>query len=1003
MPSTGDDASLRRQWAGECPECGTTIEAETWTIVDGERRQDLVRALVEGRLQSARCSCCGHEAELDSELLVWRSGVFPQLVYVPSRAGTASLEAARQEAEQLCENLRERTGHDPALAGHLEVCLATPSALAEVLTRDVIADVDAHERGTLGADASEFYRRVLVNISRARAAADDAREQARAEAAEGSPEWVAATHELALALLERRTGDQESNLERAIALLRDLLRFRNRESTPREWADIQMNLGIAYRRRLAGAHADNLELALYSYRQAMEVLQAERDRLALANLECNMSAALLQRVYGDKTANHNEALTLARRSAPTVDAEGPAIAAGVAWLTLGNVLLQGTGPKSELDEAERYLRKSIDRYRTARQPLKAGMVALSLAAAIERRDASQRPEAIGVLRAALADLPATLAPVERARVRHNLGQLLLAEASAKPADEAFEEGTGHLRESLETLTPAAHPDDAREVARELGEALAEAGEWDLAAEAFGTALQAADRLYRAAVLGRAREHELNESGRLHHAAAYARAQAGDLDGAVESLERGRALWAASALDAAGALSRLAEKLTPAERERLEAARRELSQVDSLERSDVFIDSPAAGPGREALTQRALAAAAEVEALGARLGIDGQQTNPAGIARQLGGGEGLVYLTTTRWGSLVLIVTAERVSPVWCGALRSAELLDAVAGEKEGSSYLSAVLLDPQELESGIDAVLEVIRPGLLEPLAEALAELEIDPVALVPTGALGLIPLHAFAELDSNPVQTEISYTPSAAVRNTARARAAERSHGSGFVAAANPLPNEQPLPFAVAEADSIAEAFGGGRVLSEFDASKQEVLRAIAGAAYVHLGCHGRFELKRPLTSHLELAGGTVLTLHELLDKGGLDGVRLVSAFACNSGIAQFDRAPDEVLGFATAFLRAGAAGAIVTMWSVQDLPAALFSTRLYARLLAGETPARALASARSWLRQATNHELADWLETFPSLSATTSIWCAQVRKQPRSEPFQHPLHWAPYVLVGA
>jgi CHAT domain-containing protein len=972
-------------------------------MIDGVRRPDLVRGLVEGTLQSTRCSCCGYEAEFSSELLIWRSGAFPQLVYIPSRAGMASLEAAGQEAEQLCESLRERTEHNPALAGHLEVCLATPSALAEVLTRDVMADVDAHQRGTLDADTSESYRRVLVNISRARAAADDARKQARAEAAEGSPEWVAATRALALALLERRSGDQESNLEKAIALHRDLLRFRDRESTPREWADIQTNLGIAYRRRLGGTHADNLELALYSYRQAMEVLQADRDRLALANLECSMSATFLQRVYGDKTANYDEALALARRSAPTVDAKGTAIAAGVAWLTLGNALLKGTGSKSELDEAEQCFRKSIDRYRTAGQPLKAGMVALSLAAAIDRRDASQRPKAIGVLRAALEELPATLAPVERAKVRHNLGQLLLAEANANPADEAFEEGTGHLRASLETLTPAAHPDDAREVARELGEALAEASEWDGAAEAFGTALQAANRLYRAAILGRAREHELNESGRLHHAAAYARAQAGDLDGAVESLEGGRALWAASALDAAGALSRLAKELTPAERERLEAARRELSRVDSLERNDVFVDSPAAGPGREALTQRALAAAAEVEALGARLGINGGQTNLDGIARQLGTGEGLVYLTTTRWGSLILIVTAERVSPVWCGALKSAELLDALADEKEGSSYLSAVLLDPQELEPRIDAVLEAIGPILLEPLAETLAELELDSVALIPTGALGLIPLHTFAKLDSKPVQAEISYAPSAAVRNAARGRAAAPSRGSGFVSAANPLPNEQPLPFAVAEANSIAEAFGGGRVLSEFDASKQEVLHAIAGAAYVHFGCHGRFELKRPLTSHLELAGGTVLTLHELLDKGGLDGVRLVSAFACNSGIAQFDRAPDEVLGFATAFLRAGAAGAIVTMWSVQDLPAALFSTRLYARILTGETPGRALASARSWLRQATNHELADWLETLPSLRATTSIWCAQVRKQPRSEPFRHPLHWAPYVLVGA
>lgn len=998
MPTT-DDPSLRRSFTYACPRCGKTTTDAVWLILDGDRRPDLLRKLAAGTLQLVRCPQCGYQAEPDSELLVWRRGTFPHLLYIPSRHGAESLEDAEQEIGRLCEELPKQA-RDPALSGHLEVCPVTPSAIAEVLERDVAADVLAYERGALDPDASPHYRRVLKLVSRDRNEADRAFAEARAKAEEGSEEWAVATNDLALSLIERQIGDQSHNLETAIELFNDLLRFHSLESDPERWTAIKTHLGIAYRRRLAGNHAENVELAVDSYRAAQAALRCKPYGLDLATLECNLAAALLERALGEKDSNRTEALELLERALPMIEKEGSDVGMGIALLTRGNALLRGA--ERELEEAEACCRQAIDRFRRAGHPIRAARVVLSLAAVIEQGDEARRPEAIEALQAALIDLPAERAPVDRARVLRSLGRFLLEEAQRNPAGSGFEEGTDCIRRALEVLTPTTDPVEARDAASELGAALAGAGEWEQAAAAFRTALDAAERLYGTAVLGFSRDHELSESGSLHHMAAYALARAGDLDGAVEALELGRARWARAALATANALLALSGRLTPSERKTLEAARRELTEVDSLERAAVFRGPAARGPARAALANRLNTASGEIEVVAARVGLVTRSADAAEIAAGLEPGEGIVFLTATRWGTIVLIVTAEQVAPVWSEAFTSADLGDAL------EPYLGPLLLDHEELERAIGGLVGAVGPDLLVPLWRALADLGLDRVVFVPAGALGLIPLNVLPEQRPAGAERarrniEIVHAPSAAARNAARQQAGAPSGHGGFVAVADPLNGGDPLPFAASAAEAVATTFDEGRVLSGFEASKANVVHALEGAAHAHFACHGQYELERPLTSRLELAEGSILTLHELLDKRMFEGVRLVTAFSCNSGLWQLDRATDEVLGFATGFLRAGAAGAIVTSWPVQDLPAALFSTRLYEEILASMTPARALASARAWLAEATNREVADWVTAARVVGPATALWNARARDQPAAMPFAHPLHWAPYMLVGA
>jgi CHAT domain-containing protein len=151
----------------------------------------------------------------------------------------------------------------------------------------------------------------------------------------------------------------------------------------------------------------------------------------------------------------------------------------------------------------------------------------------------------------------------------------------------------------------------------------------------------------------------------------------------------------------------------------------------------------------------------------------------------------------------------------------------------------------------------------------------------------------------------------------------------------------------------------------------------------------------------------------------------RLVVLSACQSG--QFDilRAPDEVMGLPAGFLRAGSAAVVATLWPVDDEATALLMARFYEVLRersdeAG-TPgalATALRDAQQWLRTLSRSDRDAYLANRPQLQ----VALRQVRRggmrrldqiKPRMRrwwrqrlsrtPYEHPVDWAAFYLVGA
>jgi tetratricopeptide (TPR) repeat protein len=160
-------------------------------------------------------------------------------------------------------------------------------------------------------------------------------------------------------------------------------------------------------------------------------------------------------------------------------------------------------------------------------------------------------------------------------------------------------------------------------------------------------------------------------------------------------------------------------------------------------------------------------------------------------------------------------------------------------------------------------------------------------------------------------------------------------------------------LPHAAQEARFVAALFPAGDAFVGEQATLA-TLRAQAGRADVlHLACHGQFRGDNPMFSALHLHDGalTVESAERLELKAGI-----VVLSACETGLAEHGSG-DEMVGLVRAFLVAGAARVLASLWPVDDAITASFMARFYGALCAGEAPSVALSLAQTEVMRAHPH----------------------------------------------
>ncbi|MCY3881739.1 MAG: CHAT domain-containing protein [Chloroflexi bacterium] len=382
---------------------------------------------------------------------------------------------------------------------------------------------------------------------------------------------------------------------------------------------------------------------------------------------------------------------------------------------------------------------------------------------------------------------------------------------------------------------------------------------------------------------------------------------------------------------------------------------------------------------------------------------------------------LVYLGSAPTGSFCIIVhrdesggtSLEAIQAPDCDSEAVANLAIGVAPDGRQVStaaYLAAQADQLELLDEAIGALSPLVGEKLLRPLADSLARRGFSSIALIPAGILGLMPLHAIPWSDSEGSRRaliddfDVTFAPSARLQLACTQRAHKYGNAVRFLGVANPLPHSSPLDGAELEVE-LVESFlpaGDHLVLEGEQATKRRVLDALPSATHVHFACHGGGRFFDPLLSAaLSLSDEEPLSAREV---AGLDiSARLVVASACETGVPQGYFEVDEALGLASAFVAAGAAGVISTLWQVDDFATALVMAKFYEGILgANVAPAAALREAQLWVRGAGDEAIDAYVSHRPGLRALRGRSKAP-RTSRRPAPYGDPSYWAAFVFTGA
>lgn len=269
-----------------------------------------------------------------------------------------------------------------------------------------------------------------------------------------------------------------------------------------------------------------------------------------------------------------------------------------------------------------------------------------------------------------------------------------------------------------------------------------------------------------------------------------------------------------------------------------------------------------------------------------------------------------------------------------------------------------------QLRRSAERVLGQLHAALVQPLAAHLPASppgQPAPLTIVPHNLLHQVPFHALHDgADYLLDQFVISYAPSATVFHLCQERPAPPIQTAAVLA----VPDAG-IPAVAAEAEAIAAHLAPAHVYQGAEATR-EAMATAATADLLHLACHGIFRTDNPMFSALKLGDGWLTAVDVL--KLNVSST-LVTLSACESGRGGV-LAGDEVIGLTRAFLGAGAATLLVSLWLAPDEPTAALMAEWYRRLRRGRYrhPAAALRAAQRALR----------------------------------DRYPHPYYWAPFMVVG-
>jgi CHAT domain-containing protein/tetratricopeptide (TPR) repeat protein len=234
-----------------------------------------------------------------------------------------------------------------------------------------------------------------------------------------------------------------------------------------------------------------------------------------------------------------------------------------------------------------------------------------------------------------------------------------------------------------------------------------------------------------------------------------------------------------------------------------------------------------------------------------------------------------------------------------------------------------------------------------------------DKALVVPHDQLGSI---QFAALHDG--EKYLAETINVAVAASARVALYGLTHQPVSATRALVLGESSRLVHATEEANFVAGLFDHATVLTGVTADAASFSASCTEADIIHLACHAEFRSDNPMFSALQLVDGP-FTAQDAESLQLRQGIVVLSA--CETGVAAYSRG-DEMIGLVRAFLLAGSARVVASLWPVDDAITMQFMAVFYRSVRRGTSASHALRAAQ--------------LEIM------------------KSHP--HPFHWAAFVLHG-
>jgi tetratricopeptide (TPR) repeat protein len=479
-------------------------------------------------------------------------------------------------------------------------------------------------------------------------------------------------------------------------------------------------------------------------------------------------------------------------------------------------------------------------------------------------------------------------------------------------------------------------------------------------------------------------------------------ETGSLEGAVESLERGRALlWSEmrglrTPMDQLRANGRvattLAERFVAISKELEDIATSVQAQVSPETKSDDTRDAGSPDDGQSHLdsfgqmmenVRRLERKRGEIiDQIRLLSGFeDFLQAVPFRTLQTAAACGPVIVINHCRYRSDILIVL-NNSAPVLIPTAedfytRTTGLKDSLLGTR------TKYALESDHYQRALCFVLQELYELVGRPVIENLRRLGIPEQSRVwwcPTSVFCSLPLHAAGPIESDDGVTRYfsdiyvsSYTPTLSALIEARRGLTDTVEPPSLLVIGQP---DRSLPGVKREIKVIQRLVPSASSLIGAEATRASVMKHLPEHRMAHFACHGVLNPERPFEAAFLFRGGERLTLLDIV-RSRLAKADFAFLSVCHAAEWTDAHTPDEALHLTAAMQYCGFRSVAGTLWAMADTDGRDLSEHFYGRLLAaeglgrdrhgvghiGDRSARGLRDAAQWLRRKKGVTLERWV----------------------------------------